>query len=67
MIEGIWQRANELRNQNREALGSPSRLARFLCGIGSPKLTRAKLTKNPLFGAFEKVPYQDVLNRADQL
>ena len=67
MIEDIWQRANELRIQNREALGSPSRLARFLCGIGSPKLTRAKLTKNPLFGAFESVPYREVLKRADEL
>lgn len=67
MAEAIWQRAVELRNQNREALGAPSRLTRFLCGIGSPKLTRAKLTKNPLFGAFESVPYRQVLERADEL
>jgi ATP-dependent DNA helicase RecQ len=67
MTEEIWQRAEELRNQNREALGSPSRLAKFLCGIGSPKLTRAKLSKNPLFGAFESVPYREVLARADEL
>ncbi|MGZ0174621.1 MAG: RecQ family ATP-dependent DNA helicase, partial [Planctomycetales bacterium] len=66
MAEEIWQRAEELRKQNRETLGSPSRLAKFLCGISSPKLTRAKLTKNPLFGVFESVPYREVLKRADQ-
>ena len=67
MPEAIWQQVDELRNQHRAALGSSSRLARFLCGIGSPKLTRAKLTKNPLFGAFESVPYLEVLKRADEL
>lgn len=67
MADELWQRAEELREQNREALGSPSRLAKFLCGIGSPKLTCAKLTKNPLFGAFESVPYRAVLARADEL
>lgn len=67
MTDALWQEAEQLRDQNRDALGSASRLARFLCGIGSPKLTRAKLTKNPLFGAFESVSYRQVLERADQL
>jgi ATP-dependent DNA helicase RecQ len=67
MENALWEKADGIRNQNRDALGSPSRLARFLCGIGSPKLTRAKLTKNPLFGAFEGVSYRAVLERADQL
>jgi len=67
MSESLWQNAEEVRDQNRDALGSPSRLTRFLCGIGSPKLTRAKLTKNPLFGVFESVSYRAVLERADEL
>lgn len=67
MTEELWQRAEQLQNQNREALGLPSRLAKFLCGISSPKLSRAKLTKNPLFGVFESVPYREVLKRAEQL
>jgi len=67
MSDSLWQKAEEIQNQNRDALGSPSRLTRFLCGIGSPKLTRAKLTKNPLFGAFESVSYRAVLERAGGL
>ncbi len=34
--------------------------ARFLCGLGSPGLMRAKLTKHPLFGVLEAVPFGDV-------
>lgn len=67
MSEAIWDQAKQLHGQHAEILDSPSRLARFLCGISSPKLTRAKLTKDSLFGAFEKVSYRQVLERADQL
>jgi ATP-dependent DNA helicase RecQ len=33
-----------------DALGAPRQRARFLCGITSPATTRAKLTRDPLFG-----------------
>jgi ATP-dependent DNA helicase RecQ len=36
-------------------------LARFLCGLSSPGLTKAKLQKHPLFGALEAWPFADVL------
>ena len=67
MAETLWQQAERLCDQHPKALGSVSRLAKFLCGISSPKLTREKLTKNSLFGAFENVSYRQVLERADQL
>lgn len=67
MSEAFWDQAKELRNQHPHVLDSPSRVARFLCGISSPKLTRAKLTKDLLFGVFGKVSYRQVLERADQL
>ncbi|NQV26709.1 MAG: RecQ family ATP-dependent DNA helicase, partial [Rhodopirellula sp.] len=67
MSDALWQQAEQLRDQHPKALGSASRLARLLCGISTPQLTRAKLTKDPLFGAFESVSYQQVLERADQL
>jgi ATP-dependent DNA helicase RecQ len=34
------------------ALGDPRQQARFLCGLSSPAITRAKLTRHPLAGAF---------------
>ena len=67
MSAARWEQAAQLRQHNREVLGTAPRLAKFLCGIGSPKFTRAKLTKHELFGVFENSPYQQVLERAEQL
>jgi ATP-dependent DNA helicase RecQ len=44
-----------------EALGEPRQAARFLCGLTSPALTRAKLTRHPLFGALEERRFAEVL------
>ncbi len=50
-----------LRRTHPEALGHPRQAARFLCGLTSPALTRAKLTRHPLFGALEGYRFPDVL------
>ncbi|MBU8897973.1 RecQ family ATP-dependent DNA helicase [Corallococcus sp. H22C18031201] len=44
-----------------EALGHPRQAARFLCGLSSPALTRAKLGGHALFGALEEWPFAQVL------
>lgn len=67
MADELWDEAKLLLDQHTDLLNSPSRLAKFLCGITSPKLVRAKLTKESLFGAFENVSYRQVLERADQM
>ena len=59
-----WQEAMALRAEHPEALGEPRAVARFLCGVGSPRLTRERLTSHPLFGALREVPYSKVLERA---
>jgi len=33
----------------------------LLCGLSSPALTRAKLSRHRLFGALEERPFQEVL------
>jgi len=43
------------------ALAGPRQLARLLCGLGSPALTRARLTRHPLFAAAEDRPFAEVL------
>jgi ATP-dependent DNA helicase RecQ len=43
------------------ALGAPRQLARFLCGITSPATSRAKLTREPLYGALADRRFADVL------
>jgi len=45
----------------KDALATPRQQARFLCGLSSPALTRAKLTRHPLFGALEDRRFADVL------
>jgi ATP-dependent DNA helicase RecQ len=44
-----------------DALGTPRRRARFLCGLATPALTQAKLTRNPLFGSLENRRFAEVL------
>lgn len=50
-----------LREASPQALGEPRQAARFLCGLTSPALTRAKLSRHPLFGALETRPFGEVL------
>ncbi len=46
-----------LRAKAGPALATPRTLARFLCGVGSPGLTRARLTGHPLFGRLAQIPF----------
>ena len=50
-----------LRTTHPEALGNPRQAARFLCGLSSPALTKAKLSRHELFGTFEERRFADVL------
>ena len=50
-----------LRAAHPEALGEARQAARFLCGLTSPALTRAKLTRHDLFGALEDRRFREVL------
>jgi ATP-dependent DNA helicase RecQ len=57
----IWRRAQRLQLRYRDTLADPRSLARFLCGVTSPGLNRAKLTRDPLFGALAHVPFPTIL------
>ena len=50
-----------LRAAYADTLGAPRQRARFLCGLTSPATTRAKLTREPLFGALAGYRFADVL------
>ncbi|HEX6749752.1 MAG TPA: ATP-dependent DNA helicase RecQ [Longimicrobium sp.] len=56
-----------LRDEQAEALGAPRQLARFLCGLTSPAVSRARLGRNPLFGALEDRRFAEVLAWCEQL
>ena len=50
-----------LAEEHPRALGEPRQRARFLMGITSPALTKAKLGRHPLFGIFAERRFADVL------
>lgn len=62
--EQVWREALALRQTEAAVLSDPRALTRLLCGVTSPKLVRAKLTRHALFGALAAVPFQEVLKRA---
>ena len=63
--EDLFARAAALRaEKNGDALLSPVAIARFLTGITSPRLSRARWTRHELFGSAELVPFLTVLERA---
>ncbi|HEY8693794.1 MAG TPA: RecQ family ATP-dependent DNA helicase [Chloroflexota bacterium] len=57
-------RLAELRQAHPAALGEPRQMARFACGLTSPALTTAKLSRHPDFGVFEDYRFRDVLDWA---
>jgi ATP-dependent DNA helicase RecQ len=65
--ESIWQQVCELRKQQADYLSDPRALARFACGLTSPKLSRGRLTSHALFGSLAHVPFADVLARSNEL
>ncbi len=65
--ESIWEQALHLRSQHPGDLGTPMHLTRFLCGVRSPNLTKAKLTREELFGQLAECSYADVLAKASTL
>jgi ATP-dependent DNA helicase RecQ len=47
--------------QHPAALATPRQITRFLCGLSSPALSKAKLTRHPVFGSLETIPFARVL------
>jgi ATP-dependent DNA helicase RecQ len=47
---------------NPDALATPRQQARFLCGITSPATSRARLTREPLFGAVADRRFAGILD-----
>lgn len=61
----VIERAQALRIEHPELSDSVA-LARLLCGISSPALTRAKLTAHPLFGACEHQCFAEIRARLER-
>jgi ATP-dependent DNA helicase RecQ len=65
--ENIKQQIPALREEAGEALRFARDLSCFLCGVTTPKLSKARLGKHALFGCLEQVMFKDVLQYIEQL
>ena len=61
----IWQQVSALRVE-QPVLQSPVLLTRFLCGVTSPRLSKARLGRHALNGKLAHVPFRVVLEAAKQ-
>ncbi len=50
-----------LQREKPELLGEARQQARFLCGLSSPKLSRARLTQDPFYGCCSAIPFDRVI------
>ena len=64
--DDVWRKAEALRGAHPDQLGEPRSFARLLAGVTSPRLIRAKLSRDPLFGALADVPFAEILRRASE-
>ncbi len=56
----------QVRDAHLDALALPRQIARLLCGLSSPALTRARLGRHALFGALEAYRFGDVLTWCEE-
>ncbi len=61
----LWQRVINLKQEQPELQDRPRLLARFLCGIPSPHLSKAKLTRHTLYGSLENISFSKILAQAE--
>ncbi len=62
--DALWSEACILRVEKPEILGDARAFSRFLTGLKSPRISRAKLSAHPLFGALAQIPFTIVLEQA---
>ena len=62
--EGVWEEVEQLQEESGEALSEARAVARLLCGVTSPWITKARLTGNPLFGRLRGASFARVLEAA---
>jgi ATP-dependent DNA helicase RecQ len=57
----VRRQARDLRTEKPDIFREPRTLARFLCGLSSPRLARERLGGHALFGKLADVPFPEVL------
>jgi ATP-dependent DNA helicase RecQ len=63
--ETIFAKALAVQRENLAVLADPIVMARWLCGITSPALTKSKLSSHPLFGALAQQSFPRLRERLE--
>ncbi len=56
------ERIRKAQTELQDQLPDRVQLARFLCGLSSPAISKARLQSDPRFGSLEELPFQAVLD-----
>lgn len=67
MDDTVLQEALAFRREKPEALADPRAFTRFLCGIGSPGITKSRIGSHHLFGVFEDLPFPELFARIQEI
>ena len=59
--------AISLQHSNPEVLATPADIAKVLCGLSSPAISKAKLTKHDLFGRCAEISFATVLEELQSM
>jgi len=62
----VIARAMAVRDELPDVLSEPLVMARWLCGISSPVLTKSKLSSHELFGALGEQPFSKLLEELER-
>lgn len=65
--ERLWEKLHDVWQDQDEPINDARALARFACGITSPRLTRTGLSKHPLFGCFAHIRFEEVHRRSQKV
>ena len=63
MPEDVLNAAIALQKSMPDVLATPEDITRLLCGLSSPAVSKAKLTKHELFGCCTEIPFAKVLEQ----
>lgn len=62
--EQLWKQLLDVWQEQDEPIQDARSLARFACGITSPRLTQARLSRHPLFGCLAHIQFEEAYRRA---
>ncbi len=62
--EGLWEQLLGVWQDQEEPIDDARALARFACGITSPRLTQTRLSRHLLFGCLANIRFEEVHRRA---